>query len=137
MSFGDQSELKPAEPVHGSGIPRRVHDEQCVQYTHEMPHDLKESVGRVVIRVVPVLYGGMFGALINDVPLALTLGAVVSAGMDLAMGDHSVLRTVGRSVLRGGCPVLALIARGLGGLIGALGLQVPTLLRDMRCGVSN
>ena len=47
---------------------------------------------------MPLLYGGMFGSLIDDLPLALGMAALVSMGMDLAMGDRSLLR----SLLRGG-----------------------------------
>lgn len=115
---------------------RAVHDEFRVRHSHDMPPDLKESVGRVVFRIVPLLYGGMFGALIHDLPFALGLGAVVSAGMDIAMGDYSILRSIVRPVLSRGCPVLALAARGLAGILRMVGLEVPAVLSNIRCGAA-
>jgi hypothetical protein len=110
-----------------------MHDEQCVQYTHEMPYDLQESIGRFVIRIVPLLYGGMFGTLMDAMPVALTVGAVVSAGMDLAMGKRSILRNLGRSLFAGSCPLLAGMARGVTGGLNAIGIRAPASLRDIRC----
>ena len=119
-----ESPVSPAE---------RMHDEQCVQYTHEMPYDLQESIGRFVIRIVPLLYGGMFGTLMHAIPVALTVGAVVSAGMDLAMGNRSILRNLGRSLFTSGCPLLASMARGVSGGLNAIGIRAPASLRDIRC----
>jgi hypothetical protein len=82
----------------------RVHDEQCVQYSHALPLDLQEAIGRFIFRVVPLLYGGMFGALTHEMPIAMAIGVLVSMGMDLAMGPSSILRSMARPVLRGGCP---------------------------------
>ena len=43
--------VKQLQPgLTNSGEPhkqaRRVHDEQCVQYSHEMPFELQEAIGR-------------------------------------------------------------------------------------------
>ena len=114
----------------------RVHDEQCVQYSHEMPLDLQEAIGRFIFRVVPLLYGGMFGALTHEMPIAMTIGALVSMGMDLAMGPRSILRSMAQPMVRGGCPLLAAIARATAHLIRVAGLKPPPALSDMRCGVS-
>ena len=124
------------EAAEEAVVTERLHDEQCVHYTHEMPYEVKESVGRVIIRLVPLLYGGMFGSLLDDMPLALTVAALVSAGMDLAMGRQSILRTVGGSLFRGGCPVIAFMANGLADLVEVIGLNPPPVLRNMRCRVS-
>ena len=114
----------------------RVHDEQCVQYSHEMPLDLQEAIGRFIFRVVPLLYGGMFGALTHEMPIAMTIAVLVSIGMDLAMGPRSMLRSMLRPVVRGGCPLLAAVARATADLIRVAGLKPPRGLSDMRCGVS-
>ena len=129
----DKSESWPGESESPVGPAERMHDEQCVRYTHEMPYDLQESIGRFVIRIVPLLYGGMFGTLMDEIPVALTVGAVVSAGMDLAMGNRSILRNLGRSLFTSGCPLLAGMARGLSGGLNAIGIRAPASLRDMRC----
>lgn len=133
MSFAKKSESWSKESESPVGPAERIHDEQCVQYTHEMPYDLQESIGRFVIRVVPLIYGGTFGILMDEMPAALTVGAMVSAGMDLAMGNRSILRNLGRSLLASGCPLLAGIARGLSGGLHVIGIRAPAPLRDMRC----
>ena len=136
MFPGESSELDLIKTRHERLVPRRAHEQQCATYSHEMTPDLKEAVGRVVIRLVPLLYGGMFGSLIDDLPLALGLAVLVSMGMDLAMGDRSLLRSMFKPLIRGGCPVLASLAHGLAAVFGVLGIRVPSALRDMRCGVS-
>jgi hypothetical protein len=98
-----------------------------------MPHDVQESIGRFVIRIVPLLYGAMFGTLMDEMPVALAVGALVSAGMDLAMGKRSILRRFGRSLIVSGCPVLAGMARGLSACLIAIGIGAPAPLRDIRC----
>lgn len=101
MLSGKQSELNPAQATENGKARERIHEEQYVHYTHELSYDTKESVGRVIIRLVPLLYGGMFGALLDDMPLALTVGAIVSIGMDLAMGNQSLLRAFIRCFYKG------------------------------------
>jgi len=133
MSFARKSQSCSEESEKAVVPAERMHDEQCVQYTHEMPYDLQESVGRFVIRIVPLIYGGMFGTLMNAMPVALTVGAVVSAGMDLAMGNQSILRKLGSSLFASGCPVLAGLARGLSGGLDAVGIRAPASFRDIRC----
>lgn len=133
MPCAKKSESWSGESESPVGPAERMHDEQCVQYTHEMPYDLQESIGRFVIRIVPLLYGGMFGTLMDEMPMALTVGAVVSAGMDLAMGNRSILRNLGRSLFTSGCPLLAGMARGVSGGLNTIGIRAPASLRDIRC----
>ena len=136
MSCAKRSDLRSVELEENAGSDERSHDEQCVQYSHEMPYDLQESIGRFIIRVVPLLYGGMFGTLMHEMQMALTVGVVVSAGMDLAMGNQSILRKLGDSLFAGGCPLLAGIARGLAGGMNAIGIRAPGFLSDLRCRAS-
>lgn len=133
MPYMKQMGPNCATPATPTAADRRVHDEQCVQYSHEMPLDLQESIGRFIFRVVPLLYGGMFGALTHEMPIAMTIGGLVSIGMDLAMGKHSILRSTGSPVLRCGCPVLAAVAHVTARLIRMVGLKAPRALGDMRC----
>jgi len=133
MSCAKKPEAWSKKSTIPVGPTERTHDEQCVKYTHEMPYDVQESIGRFVIRIVPLLYGGMFGTLMDEMPVALTVGALVSAGMDLAMGKRSILRNLGRSLVASGCPVLAVMARGLSGGLTAIGISAPAPLRDIRC----
>ena len=115
---------------------RRVHEEQCVQYSHEMPYDLQEAVGRFIFRVVPLLYGGMFGALAHEMPIAMSIAALVSIAVDLAMGPYSILRSMGSPLLRGACPLLAMIVRMTAYLIRIVGFKPPSALSRIRCEVS-
>lgn len=136
MLTGKQSEPNPVQVTEDVTTGKRVHEEQYVHYTHELSYDSKESIGRVIIRLVPLLYGGMFGALLDDMSLALTVAAIVTVGMDLAMGNQSLLRTFIRCFMKGGCPLIAALANTLAAVIRLTGLQAPAFLRDMRCGVS-
>ena len=115
---------------------RRTHDEQYVQYSHEMPVDLQEAIGRFIFRVVPLLYGGMFGVLTHEMSIAMTIGVLVSIGMDLAMGQRSILRAMVQPVVRGGCPVLASTVRLVAHLIRMVGFKPPPALSEMHCGLS-
>jgi hypothetical protein len=136
MSSGDQADSIMAERNLEGASDRRVHDEQCVQYTHEMPYDVKEATGRVVIRLVPLFYGFMFGSLTDNMPVAMTIGVLVATALDLGMADKSMARGLFGSLLRSGCPVVAKIAHGLAWAIKAFGLPVPRAMSHMRCGVS-
>ena len=131
-------QLQPGLTISGELQKRaqRVHDEQCVQYSHEMPFDVQEAVGRFIFRVVPLLYGGMFGALAHEMSIAMTIAVLVSIGVDLAMGRHSILRSISLPLLRSGCPMLAMIARATARLIRVVGLKPPLVLSEIRCGVS-
>ena len=138
MTYSKQMEPGCVAPGTATVTDRRqrIHDEQCVQYSHEMPLDLQEAIGRFIFRVVPLLYAGMFGALTHEMPIAMTIGVLVSMGMDLAMGPRSILRSMARPVMRGGCPLLAAIAHATAHLIRVAGLKPPSVLSEMRCGVS-
>lgn len=136
MSSAKQSAPSAARPDDTAASAERIHDEQCVRYSHAMPHDLQESVGRVIIRIVPLLYGGMFGALMDEFPLAMAVGGVASALLDLSMGHASILRSFISPMLRGGCPLIAAAAQGLASMINATGLRAPAALGKLRCGVS-
>ncbi|MCB1784791.1 MAG: hypothetical protein H6953_15280 [Chromatiaceae bacterium] len=115
---------------------RRPHEDQYVHYTHEMTDGAKEGSGRFVVRAVPLLYGFLVGGLIDNLSAGLAVGASVSAMVDLTMGEGSLLRPLLRPFAMAGCPVVAVLANGLGRGIGLLGLPVPNALRDVRCGVS-
>lgn len=137
MSSGERSDLIPAEHRDEcASSRRRVHDEQCVQYTHEMPYDVKEAAGRVIIRLVPLLYGFLFGSLTGNMPVAMSIGTLVSAALDFGMADKSMVMGVFKSVLRSGCPVVATLAHGLAWAIRSVGLPAPKAMSRMRCGVS-
>ena len=132
----DVKQLQPGLRISGEPQKqaRRVHDEQCVQYSHEMPFELHEAISRFIFRVVPLLYGGMFGALAHAMPAAMIIAALVSAGLDIAMGRYSMLRATGRSMARTGCPLMAAAARGTAWLLRAAGLNPPEALSQARCG---
>ena len=100
MLSSDYSEIRVLQSKLETAAPRRVHEGQSAQYSHELPPESKESAGRVVIRLVPLLYGGLFGSLIKDIPLAMGIALAVSAVVDLAMGDRSVLRSLIRPLTR-------------------------------------
>lgn len=114
---------------------RPVHRDQHVEYTHELSEGTAEAVSRVLIRLVPLIYGGLLGHLGGQMALGLLLGFAFAAAFDLYMGDKSVLRTRGRRAAVTLCPRIEALARGLMGLIRRLGWRVPDFLRRLHCGV--
>ena len=97
---GHHSEFEILQSKHEGLIPYPAPG-QCTRNRHDMPDDLKESVGRVVIRIVPLFYAGLFGSLIEDLPTAMVFGGMLTAAVDLTMREHSVLRSAARFVRRG------------------------------------
>ena len=60
--------------------------------THDLTESAAESVSRLLIRVVPLVYGGLLGHLADRLVLGLLFGAVAASVLDLSMGDSSLLR---------------------------------------------
>ena len=127
----DDIEIAPfVEPGH------RVHRDQHVEYTHELPDDTSEATSRSLIRVVPLAYGGLLGGLADNMLLGLSVGATASAAFDLHMGDNSIVRPTWQWLLTKTCPAVAAAANGLAAIIRHLGLKsLATTLSRVRCGV--
>ena len=83
-----------------------------------------------------MLYGGMFGALAHEMQIAMTIAVLVCIAVDLAMGQYSILRSMGLPLLRSGVPLLAVVAGAITYLIRVVGLKPPPALSELRCGVS-
>lgn len=113
-----------------------AHHDQYVQYTHELPEDDAEATSRVLVRVVPVTYGALFGGVADNMLLGLATGLAVGMVFDLYMGSNSMLRSLARSLLSQACPAVTTVAHRLAGAIARLGLKAPSTLRDMRCRVA-
>ena len=118
----------------GSGKTR--HQDQYVHYTHQMPDETAEASARVLIRLVPLIYGALMGGLYGNLLAGVLLGLLVSALLDYRMWDRSLLRPVSRRCAATGCPLVAAAARGLASLVGAIGLPAPSVMRQMRCDAS-
>lgn len=118
-----------------SRYPRKHHD-QYTHYSHEMPEDTKEATGRVIIRAVPIIYAGVIGHLADHTFVSLLFGIAIAIGLDLAMGKHSIVRPLARLFSMAGCPFIAASSRTVAKTMRMLGMQPPTGMRDMRCGVS-
>lgn len=80
---------------------RRPHRDQYVRYSHELPEFSTEAASRMLIRGVPLIYGGLLGDLIDVMPFGLGLGLALSAAFDVNMGRHSLLRGLYRRFVRG------------------------------------
>lgn len=114
----------------------RVREDYCVNYTHELADEAKESSGRFVVRAVPLLYGMLVGVLMGNLAAGLLIGTLVSFVADIKMGSHSLVRLLLGSLMQRGCPVVAVTARGVAVVLGHCGIDPPRRLRDMRCGAA-
>ena len=110
--------------------------DRYVQYSHELPEDEAEASSRALVRFVPLAYGGLLGGLADNLPLGLAAGVALSAAFDLFMGSNSMLRSLAQSAFPYVCPAVAVMARGLAGAAGRLGLKSPSAWREMRCKLS-
>ena len=120
--------------VAGASGQHRHHD-QYVHYTHQMSDETAEASARVLIRLVPLVYGALMGGLYGNLPAGLLLGLVASLALDYRMGGKSLIQPVLRRCAATGCPLVAAAVRGVAATIGAFGLPVSTTMRQKRCEV--
>ncbi len=121
---------QPMDAVEGVAQPHR---DQYGHYTHEMPEDTAEASARLLIRAVPLIYGGLLGGLMSNIFLGLSLGLVLTMALDVRMGNKSIFRGFFTPVLRRSCPVIRWLVIRLEQGLQNIGLQVPAALRDLRC----
>ena len=113
---------------------QRHQEDRAVQYTHEMPDDTAEASARVLIRMVPLVYGVLLGGLTGNLPLGLSVGIILSMALDMRMGDKSFFLPLLRPLFERACPLLAAAAHGLSTVISRVGLSAPSVLRNLTCG---
>ena len=85
-----KSDLTAMERVNGDGVAADVRHDQYVQYNHEMTDDTAEASARTLIRMVPLVYGGLVGGIMGVVPLGLAIGLATTMALDIKMGRHSI-----------------------------------------------
>ncbi len=102
-------------------------------HTHELSDAAAEAVSRLLIRVVPLAYGGLLGWLADMTPFGLLLGAAASAAFDVHMAQHSLLRRGVRWVRHDLCPRLQRAGQGIARLAARLGVALPRALRRLPC----
>ncbi len=85
-----KSDLTAMERANGNGVAANVRHDQYVQYNHEMTDDTAEASARALIRMVPLVYGGLVGGIVGNVPLGLAIGLATTMALDLKMGRHSI-----------------------------------------------
>ena len=73
---------------------------QHAHYTHQLSEEATEAVSRLLIRIVPLVYGAILGSLADDVAIGLTAALAISLAFDLSMEGNSVVRGLYRR-LRG------------------------------------
>lgn len=125
-----RSNIEPAK------LPPRLHRDKHVRYSHEMTDDTAEASARVLARTVPIVYGFLFGALIDNLLFGVSLGLVLSIALDSRMGRDSLSLPLLRPLLASACPAVAAITHGLAWVMQAVGLPVPSSWDDMPCGTS-
>jgi hypothetical protein len=111
----------------------RLRQDHYVHYTHQMSDEAAEAWARALIRLVPLVYGALVGGFYGNLPAGLLLGLVVSLALDYRMWHNSFSRPLLRRCAATGCPVVAAVVRGFARTIGALGVRVPSTLRQMHC----
>jgi hypothetical protein len=99
-----------------------------------MTDDTAEASARLLTRAVPIVYGALFGALIDNLLLGTSLGILLSIALDSRMGAFSLFLPVLRPLLAGACPVVAVILRGLARLVQTIGLPAPSSWAKWPCG---
>ncbi len=104
-----------------------------VRYTHELSDESSEAMSRTLIRLVPLTYGVMLGALSGRLWLGISAGLIFSALFDVYMGRHSLTRFAFRGLLKIACPIVSMLSSGFAAVIGLVGLPVPAVLREMHC----
>ena len=129
----DETQMKPASEKTNRPAGHRHHRDQYVDYSHEMSHDTYEASGRVIVRIVPLLYSGMIGGIFDHMVAALSIGILVSVALDLTMGNKSLSRPILRPLMHFGCPLFAAVSRSIARAVYATGIYKPTQWRDLRC----
>lgn len=109
------------------------HHDQYGHYSHELSDDAAEAASRALIRVVPIAYGVLLGALADNLFLGLSIGLLLSAGLDFWMGDESVVRAIVQRLFPFVCPYVASGAQALAAAIGRLGITPPGALSGLQC----
>ncbi len=109
------------------------HRDQYVQYSHQMTAGTADSSARTLTRLVPLIYGALLGGLVGSVALGMVFGLLMSAALDIRMGDKSIGRPLLRPVFRLACPFVLPLLRALGIAGSGPRLPVPAGLRDARC----
>lgn len=133
-AFVADTEQVADEPEMASA---RRHEDQHAHYTHQMPEELVETSSRVLTRLVPLAYGALLGSLGENLALGFAAGLLLSGVLDFHMRERSLLRSAGRRLYLTGCPMMAMLVRGLAVAMRRLGLGVPACMRDMACEASH
>jgi len=69
-------------------------------YSHQLSQEATDTLSRTLTRTVPLVYGALLGGLSDNLVAGLGVGLLVSLAFDLSMGEHSLLRSLGRPFLR-------------------------------------
>jgi hypothetical protein len=125
-----------AVPRARTDSPRTEHVDQYVHHSHQLPEEASEATSRNLVRVVPLVYGGLLGGLGENLAFGLVSGVALGAAFDLYMGEHSIVRGLSRGLLAPACPAVAAVARLLSRLIQRLGVTPPAMLLEWRCRAS-
>ena len=95
-----ESNLAAMDRLNGIEMTTTGRHDQYVQYNHEMSDDTAEASARILIRTVPLIYGGLVGGVLGDLPLGLVVGLATTIALDLKMNDHSITLRLIRPLLR-------------------------------------
>jgi hypothetical protein len=136
MRYDSDEQRRRMPPTEQVAVLEGTHEDQYAHYSHQMPDETKEAAGRFIVRIVPLLYGVLLGGLSDHLSVGIVLGLVGSIGLDLRMGEQSLVQPLARRFWRAVCPRAALLVRALVDRLEAAGLQVPERLRSLRCGTA-
>lgn len=139
MSYQTEEKRQPVIDIGlsaGEVVGRPEHHDQFAHHSHELNEDAAESMARLLIRAVPLVYGLLLGGLIDDLFLGALLGALLSIGLDLQMREQSMFAPWFKPFLDKACPQIAAASRLLAQGLAAMKLPVPARLQARDCGAT-
>ena len=82
-----------------SGVKAATLRNRHAHYTHQLPEESTEAASRLLVRVVPLVFGAMLGSVGNNLAVALAAALAISVAFDLSMADKSIARRLYRRSL--------------------------------------
>lgn len=73
---------------------------QQPRYSHELPEESTDALSRLIVRVVPLIFGTLLGSLAGNLAIGIIAASAIALAFDLSMEDQSLVRGVLRRLRR-------------------------------------